>query len=114
MAKPENEIEELQALQREAEELRAKRRQTGHEASNPETKPSASTELKEAAERLLDTAIETGQELEQDADKALDNLAARIETTAAELEEATRKRPLVALLAAVTVGIVIGQLFSRR
>jgi ElaB/YqjD/DUF883 family membrane-anchored ribosome-binding protein len=114
MPKSENEIEELQALQREAAELRAKRRQAATEANDQDDRKSGSTELQEAAERLLDKAIETGQALEHDADEALHNLAGRIETAAAELEEATRKRPIVALLAAVTVGIIIGQLFSRR
>ncbi len=114
MPKSENEIDQLQALQREAAELRVKRRQTRHEESSQEDRQSGSIELQEAAERLLDKAIETGQALEHDADDAVHNLAARIETAAAELEEATRKRPLVALLAAATVGIVIGQLFSRK
>jgi ElaB/YqjD/DUF883 family membrane-anchored ribosome-binding protein len=114
MTKPENEVEILQALQREAEELRAKRRQSILETSKHENRQQRSGELQENAERLLDEAIETGNELEHDAEQALHNLAARIETTTAELEDVTRKRPIAALLTAVTVGIVIGQILSRK
>lgn len=112
MSKPENEIEILHALQREAEELRAKRRQISKEAGSQVQHKSS--ELQESAGRLLDRAMETGKELEQDAEQALHNLATRIETATAELEEVTRKRPITALLTAVTVGILIGQIFSRR
>lgn len=114
MSKPENEVEILQALQREAEELRKKRRQSSLETSKQENRQQRPDELQESTERLLDKAIETGKELERDADQALHNLAARIETAATELEDATRKRPIAALLTAVTVGIVIGQILSRK
>jgi ElaB/YqjD/DUF883 family membrane-anchored ribosome-binding protein len=112
MSKPENEIEILQALQREADELRAKRRQVSQEAGAQVQHKSS--ELQESAGRLLDKAIETGKELEHDADQALHNLAVRIETATTELEDVTRKRPIAALLTAVTVGIVIGQILSRK
>jgi ElaB/YqjD/DUF883 family membrane-anchored ribosome-binding protein len=112
MSKPENEIEILHALQREAEELRAKRRQISQDVGAEVQHKSS--ELQESAGQLLDKVIETGKELEQDADQALHNLAARIETATAELEDVTRKRPIAALLAAVTIGIVIGQILSRR
>jgi ElaB/YqjD/DUF883 family membrane-anchored ribosome-binding protein len=112
MSKPENEIEILQALQREAEELRAKRRQVSQEVGAQVQHKSS--QLRESAGHLLDEAIETGKELEHDADQALHNLAARIETATAELEDVTRKRPIAALLTAATIGIVIGQILSRR
>lgn len=114
MKKPENEVEILQALQREAEELRAQRRQSIQEARQQEKGQQSSSELQEGTERLLDEAIETGKELEHDAEQALHNLAVRIETATAELEDATRKRPIAALLTAATVGIVIGQILSRK
>lgn len=47
-------------------------------------------------------------------DEGIGDLAAQIESIVRELEEAARERPAVALLAAFTIGIVIGQLFSRR
>ena len=112
MSKPENEIEILQALQREAEELRAKRRQISEEVDTQVQRKSS--ELQESSRHLLDKAIETGKELEHDADQALHSLAARIETATAELENTTRKRPIATLLTAVTIGIVIGQILSRR
>ena len=115
MSKPENEVEILQALQREAEATAGKTAtDLFRKQASRKTVQQRSGELQESAGRLLDKAIETGKELEHDADRALHNLAARIETATAELEDAARKRPIATLLTAVTIGIVIGQILSRK
>jgi hypothetical protein len=107
-----NEIDELKTLQREAAELKAER------AKPRSTRRSAAGRKSETTE---DRGVEAapaegpaGEEQVPEWEKAVRDLTTDLERTVNEIEEAARERPALALLAAFTIGIVVGQLFSRR
>lgn len=81
-------------------------------AGSPVKKKSATVEEQEVANPSVEDAGD--EALLPEADKAVRDLAVQIESVVKELEEAARERPALALLAAFTIGIVVGQLFSRR
>ena len=105
----ENEMDELKSLNQEAAERRTERkrsRTSGRqktEAESPQEAVSESNDL--VAEEELSS---------EETDEAISGIAARIEEFVMELEEAASERPAVPVLAAFTLGIVIGSLFSRR
>ena len=55
-----------------------------------------------------------GEEQAPEWEKAVQDLTTDLERTVNEIEEAARERPALALLAAFTIGIVVGHLLARR
>lgn len=49
-----------------------------------------------------------------EAEKAIQDLAGQLESAAKTMEETLSERPGLALLAAFSLGVIVGQLFSRR
>ena len=46
--------------------------------------------------------------------ETLEDLAAHLDSAVTDIEEATREHPALALLAAFSIGVFFGRLFSRR
>lgn len=101
-------IDDLKTLQREAEELRESRKRTRvtHEKESGRLE---NAEDVRATEQAAADEIETAQ-----TDSGFHDLAEQIEMYMGEIEEAAMERPMLALLAAFSIGIVVGKLFTRR
>lgn len=108
-----NEFEELQALQQKSHSLRQKR-----EESEREIFSDASHEAKTNADRDVAgvSSPEPGEEPDGQPDESTDpqGLIAEAGALMTELEEAAVEHPGLALLAAFGIGIVVGQLLSRK
>jgi FtsZ-binding cell division protein ZapB len=111
MTNSHSEINELKTLQVEAEGLKDKRK--GFSSGNT----SEASQQSQAADR------EDGQQLPQDetieeqssgTNKVVQDLADQIENVLKDMEDAATERPALALLSAFALGIIVGQLFSRR
>jgi ElaB/YqjD/DUF883 family membrane-anchored ribosome-binding protein len=113
MKDPRSELDELKTLQQEAAERRAQRKRRPRSTREPVPKAqSGKVADRNATEPTApDPAIE---EQAPEWEKNLEDLAAHLEGAATEMERAVREYPALALLAAFTIGIVVGQLFSRR
>jgi len=107
------EFEELQAMQQKSHSLRQKREESEREnfsdaSQNPNTKPD------------LDVAgvssPESGEETDDQSDESIhpEGLIADAGALMPELEEAAAEHPRLALLAAFGIGMVVGQLLSRK
>ena len=152
MTNSETGLDELEALQREAAELRSERQQTDSTAAPAEGQGSAASveaaskeegiskpaqpakrttrrrtrSTGSAASRNKTSAADSQTEAEPPAAAALLEEAKPESATALEdlnvdfngilkdMEDAARERPVLALLAAFSLGIVVGQMFSRR
>ena len=119
MTETQNDLEELKNLQREAAAGRAEREQQRSTANErdpavaaPATKMPKSTETPPPAEAAApaDTLIQPATA----ADEAVEDFANQIGGFVKDMEEAASERPVLALLAAFSVGVIVGQLFSRR
>jgi hypothetical protein len=100
-------VEELEELRRQLAELRDKRRATVPGSSRDEGDASG------AEDRVAPEAAGEGETADS-AIPAIEDLLNQVEDLARELEDATRERPVLALLAALALGIVIGKLSGRR
>ena len=161
MKKTESDLDELKTLEREAAQLRSRRKGSGTSARSaapkqPATEPPTEAEAEAAAspeEPRVDEApmpprkrTKAGQvgrkraratarkspaqadlnesekpptqasgdeQAPTGTEETINDLAAQIGGFVTEMEAAAKERPAVALLAAFTIGIVVGQLFSR-
>lgn len=113
MTNSKSDLEELKGLQREASERRAERKK-------PRAKPRQTKEKQSAVEKDNSAATKpatqdtAGEMPPPETEKTIQDLAGQIETIVKEVEEASSERPVLALLAAFVLGVVAGQLFSRR
>ena len=152
MTNSETGLDELEALQREAAELRSERQQTDSTAAPAEGQGSAASvevaskeegtakpaqpakrttrrrtrSTGSAASRKNTGAADSQTEAEPPAaTESLEEATPESATTLEDLnvdfngilkdmEDAARERPVLALLAAFSLGIVVGQMFSRR
>jgi hypothetical protein len=109
----ETDIEELQKLQREASARRAQRHEERSAAREAEAHQTADEAADSAAENPPAAAPESDQS-GVEAELPAPALSQQFETFLEELEEAAKERPTLALLAAFSVGVIVGQLFSRK
>jgi len=100
-------VEELEELRRQLAELRDKRRASPPGSSRDEGEASGAG-VGVAPEATVD------EEATDSTIPAIEDLLNQVEDLARELEDATRERPVLALLAALALGIVIGKLSGRR
>ena len=153
MTNSETDLDELEALQREAAELRSERQQTDPTAAPAEGQGSAAAPTEasgkeegtakpaqpakrttrrrprstgSAASRKNTGAADSQTEAEPPAASAsleeatpesattLEDLNVDFNGILKDMEDAARERPVLALLAAFSLGIVVGQMFSRR
>jgi ElaB/YqjD/DUF883 family membrane-anchored ribosome-binding protein len=101
MSEAKDEISELMALQREAAEPRSRPR-----------KPDKKTEPAEQGAPPAGDEPISGAESELK--KTMQELSENLEIAVQEIEDAAREQPALTALVAFTLGLVVGQLFSRR
>ena len=107
MTNSETELDELKALQREAAELRSATRRKESTAELAEGQGSAASADAPAAAAPLEEAT-------PESTAALEDVNVDLNAILKDMEDAARERPVLALLAAFSLGIVVGQMFSRR
>lgn len=95
-----SDADDLKTLQREAEELR-------------ESRGKKKLTVESVSQPLQDHDKEQCEQ-ESSKESVLLELADQIEMYLKETEEAVQDRPVVSLFAAFVLGVVVGQLFSRR
>lgn len=103
MDKSNGEMDELEILQRETEEMVAKRHKVDR----------ARQESTDEGEAESIPPLQKGETSGGDG-FAAGELSGQLEMYLKEMEEAARERPALALLAALGLGILIGQLMSRK
>jgi tRNA nucleotidyltransferase/poly(A) polymerase len=103
------EIEELQKIQREAAERRAQRDQERQAATEANVQQTAG---EQAANPCNDTP--PSGDVAAEAEQASPGLGNQLGDLWEELEEAARDHPTLALLAAFSMGVIVGQIFSRK
>jgi hypothetical protein len=113
VANSETDIEELQKLQQEASERRAQRDKDRSAASQAEAHQAAGESVEPEAESPI-TADPGSAGGGAEASLVSPGLTEQFETMLEELEEAASERPALALLTAFSLGVIVGQLFSRR
>ena len=128
---PQSDIEELKNMQREASEQRDKRKkqrakasktaEQQSSASQSQTASAKSTENDQAddndaqTEKKRPAADEQNSEVQtEEAEQAIQDIAGNIETLVKKLEVTASERPMLTIMAAFSLGIIVGQLFSRR
>lgn len=96
-------MDEISALKHEVAEL------------NDNRKLAAKVEEKESEHnQVADTVAEAGKAEAGSQEIAEDDIVGRLEKDLKGLEEIARERPALALLTAFAIGVVVGQLFSRK
>ena len=101
-------IDDLKTLQREAEELRESRRRAN---ANDEKE---SVRLNDPEDVRGPAQVATDEKETAQTDGGIHDLAEQIEMYMTDLEKAAMERPMLALLAAFSIGIVVGKFFNRR
>ncbi len=152
MTNAETDLDELEALQREAAELRSERQQTDSTAAPAESQGSAASAEATSKEEGIAKPAQPAKRTTRRRARSTGSAASRKKTSAAEnqteaeppaattpleeatpesaatledlnvdfngilkdMEDAARERPVLALLAAFSLGIVVGQMFSRK
>ena len=107
MTRSQSEMDDLKNLQREAAELREKRKRT-----RSSSKPGKDETPDPEAEADESDPADEGQLSEQDTETA--GLAVHLDSVIHELETLARKHPSLALVSAFTAGFFAGKLFTRR
>ncbi|MGW8194222.1 MAG: hypothetical protein ACWGOX_08155 [Desulforhopalus sp.] len=98
--------EELSVLQQEVEELDNCKKNLGLS-----DKKSLSRNCRENESRRLDDAA---AEKCREYDGNFGDLTRHFESFVVEVEDLARERPVLAILGAFTLGIIVGQMFSRK
>ena len=113
MKKTNQNVDELKNLQRDAEMLRAERNRRGPTEAPPAEQAGGNDDrANDAKEHSVEGPAEEARALE--AGTTDSHYADQLALAVKELEETTREHPVLALLAAFTTGVVVGNLFSRR
>jgi ElaB/YqjD/DUF883 family membrane-anchored ribosome-binding protein len=112
MSNSKSDIDELKTMQREAAELKAEQKKPRPRAKSAAGKKSRSGEDRNAEKPPVHGSADEDQASELD--KNVQDIASHLESAVKEIEEAAKERPMLALLAAFTIGIVVGHLLSRR
>lgn len=106
MSDAQSTMDELSTLRREVAELKERRKFTGKveadEADEAEKKP------------LTDPVAEDGKDEVGSGETDEHDIVEQLEKYLKEIEEAARERPALVLLATFAVGVVVGQIFSRK
>ena len=117
MMSSETDLDELKALQREAAVLRSQRQQKSPNAARTEGEEDGAASV-EAADNQPEAEPATdseslGEVIAASAER-LEDLNIDFNAILKDMEEAARERPVLTLVAAFSLGIVVGQLFSRK
>jgi ElaB/YqjD/DUF883 family membrane-anchored ribosome-binding protein len=99
--------QELQRLQEDVEKVKA--------AKNHLAKQEKQTVVEDAVGSIRETVEQEDRQLKQEStEQTIGEFALQLETFMQEAEAAAIERPALALLAAFSLGIIVGQMFSRR
>jgi hypothetical protein len=104
-----SEIEELQTIQREAAERRAERDRERLAAQETNSGRPAGEQADSHP-----TGAPSGGVTPAGAEYQSSGLGNQLASVLEELEDAARDHPALALLATFSLGVIVGQLFSRR
>lgn len=107
MTEPKTELEELKALQKQSQELTRKREKPIHKKTDSSPEHNVKTTVQDPG--MKESFAPSG-----DHDETVEGMSGQIETLMSELEEAVAEHPSLALLAAFGIGVVVGQLLSRK
>ena len=130
MANSNSDLEDLKSLQRETaaskdrrKASKDRRKKSRAATPQPSDEPTATARPPAASAAPKVTSTAAGQQPAEDpspaaepseAEELLQEFTGQFGSIVAELEEAARERPAMALLTAFAVGIIAGQLFSRK
>jgi len=107
------EFEELQALQQKSHSLRQKREESeGEIFSDSSQDANSNPDLDVAGVSSPESGEEPGDQPDEDTHP--EGLISEVGALMTELEEAAAEHPGLALLAAFGIGMVVGQLLSRK
>jgi hypothetical protein len=109
MAHTNDEIDELNNLKHAASERRTKRANSASKkraASNKRAAPTPPAGTEEDGDQSPPPASES--------EELVDKLTGQVETIFGEIGDASRERPVLALVSAFAVGVLIGHIFSKR
>lgn len=99
--------QELQRLQEDVEKVKA--------AKNHLASEEKQTDAEDTVGSSRETVEQEDRQLEQEStEQTIGEFALQVETFMKEAEAAAIERPALALLAAFSLGIIVGQMFSRR
>ena len=103
MSQAQDEISELMELQREAAKPKSR------------SKKSDSTKKSAASDAAFESASDgEARGHKSELEEKMQELAESIENAVAEIEDAAKEQPVLVSMVAFTLGMVIGQSFSRR
>jgi hypothetical protein len=115
MAHTNDEIDELHSLKHAASERRSKRADSASE-KRAASKKTAASKQSAASTPLPETEEDGGQSPPpaSESEELVDKLTGQVETIFGEIGEASRERPVLALVSAFAVGVLVGHIFSKR
>jgi hypothetical protein len=116
MAHTNDEIDELNSLKHAASERRSKRADSASDKRAASKKKAASNK-KAAPTPPSGTEEEDGGQSPppaSESEELFDKLTGQVETIFGEIGEASRERPVLALVSAFAVGVLVGHIFSKR
>jgi hypothetical protein len=100
--------DDLKTLQREAAELQESRKRKGStKTGKPQESPQTGTS-KDTEKKPVDTPTSVSSEGENR------DISDQLEMYLRELEETALERPVLALLATFSLGVIVGHLFTRK
>lgn len=111
MSNSTEDLDDLLALQRESQQLRQRRQDESEQDSAATGAQQTGAEEAAVAEGA---AAASAAELTAQREAAFDVLGEQMQSLVQDIEEIAAERPGTALLAAFGIGIVVGQLLSRR
>jgi ElaB/YqjD/DUF883 family membrane-anchored ribosome-binding protein len=113
MTNSKHDVEELKSIQSDAAKLRAQRKRRRSTQVSSAEHPSGIEENQNNTEKqaVQDSAGEA-QALESETN--VQHFADQLASAVKQFEDTAREHPALALLAAFTTGVVVGNLFSRK
>ena len=109
MAHTNDEIDELNSLKHAASERRSKRADSASKKRAAPKKSAAST-----PPAGPEDDGDQSPPPESKSEELVDKLTSQVETIFGEIGEASRERPVLALVSAFAVGVLVGHIFSKR
>jgi ElaB/YqjD/DUF883 family membrane-anchored ribosome-binding protein len=113
MTKEKPDIEQLKHMQQDAVKRRSQRNQR-HATDTPESETQEKADENQQASQAKTAPVSTDEESAMDLEESVQHYADQLAGAVKQLEEAAREHPALALIAAFTTGVVIGNLFSRK
>ena len=106
-------VEALKGMQRDAEKLRAERKRR-RSTPAPATEHASGREEDQNATETQTEPDAAGEEQVFESEANVQHYADQLAGAVKQFEDTAREHPALALLAAFTTGVVVGNLFSRR